>query len=517
MSDPATGSDLRGEAPPERGLHAEPATQAELPPHPHTEPGPRTGLSPHPHAELAFAGPGELVRILAEGEVSAEELVELSLERIEAAGALNAFRCVRAKHARTEAREADRRRARGERAPLLGVPVAIKDDVDLEGEESRYGCPGSFEPRARDCEAVRRLREAGAVIVGKTNTPELGQWPFTEGSAFGATRNPWSLAHTPGGSSGGAAAAVAAGLVSAAVGSDGAGSVRIPAAWTGLVGIKPQRGRISTWPDAEAFNGLTCLGPLTRTVADGALLLDVLSGPHPGDLHRPPPPAEPYAVAAQREPGRLRIALSERIPFSGAPARLDRRVREAVGRLAEALEELGHEVVRDDPAYRLIGLTFMPRSMAGLREWMGRLPDPSLLDERTLNNARLGRLLGGPVLALARALERPLQRQVGRIFRRVDVVLAPTTARPPEPIGAIAGLGHWATDKVVVGACPYAWPWNVLGWPGVNVPAGLTAEGLPLGASLLGPANSESRLISLAAQLERAEGWQHRRPPLFAS
>lgn len=468
--------------------------------------------------DLAYAGPAELARMLGAGAVSSRELVELSLERIAAAEpTLNAFRCVRAEEALREASEADHRRAAGERAPLLGVPVAIKDDVDLAGEESRFGCPGSFEPRARDCEAVRRLREAGAVIVGKTNTPELGQWPFTEGPAFGATRNPWSLAHTPGGSSGGAAAAVAAGLVSAAVGSDGAGSVRIPAAWTGLVGIKPQRGRISTWPEPESFHGVTCLGPLTRTVEDAALMLDVLSGSHPGDRHRPSEPAEPYATAARRDPGRLRIGLSLRIPFSLAPARLDARVRAAVERIAEVLRGLGHEVVRDDPAYRLMGLTFVPRSTAGLNEWIGRVPDPSLLDPRTLHNARMGRLLGGPVLALAKALERPLQRQVGRIFRRVDVVLAPTTAKPPERIGAIDGLGNWDTDKVVVGACPYAWPWNVLGWPGVNVPAGLTAEGLPLGASLLGPANSEPRLISLAAQLEEAERWQHRRPPLLAA
>ena len=473
--------------------------------------------APAPSAELAWAGVAAHARMVAAGEVSARELVEASLQRIEAsAQTLNAFRCVRAEGARADAAEADRRRARGERAPLQGVPVAIKDDVDMAGEESRFGCPGSFAPRAADCESVRRLKQAGAVIVGKTNTPELGQWPFTESRAHGATRNPWSLEHTPGGSSGGAAAAVAAGLVGAAVGSDGAGSVRIPAAWTSLVGIKPQRGRVSTWPEPEAFNGMTCIGPLTRTVADAALMLDVLSGPHPGDRHRPPPPAEPYATAATRAPGRLRIGLSLRIPFSLAPAKLDGRVRAAVERIAGVLRALGHEVVREDPPYRLIGLTFVPRSTAGLNEWVERVPDPTQLDPRTLHNARMGRFLGGPVLALAKALERPLQRQVGRIFKRVDVVLAPTTAKPPERIGAIDGLGHWDTDKAVVGACPYAWPWNVLGWPGVNVPAGLTAEGLPLGASLLGPANSEPRLISLAAQLERAEGWQERRPPLFA-
>jgi amidase len=460
-----------------------------------------------------YATATEQAEAVAGGKVSSRELTEAALKRIEGAGALNAFRCVRAEEALKEADEADRRRAKGERAPLQGVPAAIKDDVNIAGEESRYGCGGEWETQSEDCESVRRLKAAGAVIVGKTNTPELGQWPFTEGEAFGATRNPWSLEHSPGGSSGGAAAAVAAGLVSAAVGSDGAGSVRIPAAWTGLVGIKPQRGRISTWPHAESFNGLTCIGPLTRTVADAALMLDVLSGNREGDRHRPPEPDEPYAQAAKREPRRMKIALSTRIPFSGPKARLDGRVRAAVERMAEVLKGLGHEVVRDDPAYGPIGLTFMPRSMAGVRDWTKRVPDRNLLEERTLKNARTGRLLGGPVLAAARALERPLQARVGRIFKRVDVVLAPTTAKPPERIGAIDGLGSWETDQVVVGACPYAWPWNVLGWPAVNVPAGLTDEGLPMGVSLLGPANSEGRLISLAAQIEQTEDWQNRRPP----
>ncbi len=160
-----------------------------------------------------------------------------------------------------------------------------------------------------------------------------------------------------------------------------------------------------------------------------------------------------------------------------------------------------------------MGATFIPRSMVGLRDWSRRVPDVELLDQRTRHNVALGRWVGGPVLRFARALERPLHAQVGRIFRRADVVLAPTTAQPPLPVGAIDGLGGWATDKVIVGACPYAWPWNVLGWPGVNVPAGLTANGLPLGAQLLGPGGSESRLLALAAQLEAVERWDERRPP----
>ena len=229
---------------------------------------------------------------------------------------LNAFRCVRAQKALAEADEADRRLAAGERAPLLGVPIAIKDDIDLAGETTPFGCRGEgFETATEDCEAVRRLRAAGAVIVGKTTTPELGQWPITEGEAFGVTRDPWSLEHTPGGSSGGSAAAVAAGVVPAALGSDGLGSVRIPAAWTHLVGIKPQRGRISTWPETAAFHGLACIGPLARTVGDAALLLDAASGNHPEDRDQPPPPGSgTFADAADRGAsgaGRpLRIALA---------------------------------------------------------------------------------------------------------------------------------------------------------------------------------------------------------------
>jgi len=470
--------------------------------------------APHADDDLALAGLRAQAALIASGDASSRELVDAALGRIDASQPeLNAFRCVRADAARAEADAADRRRAQGEQLPLLGVPVAIKDDMDLAGESTNFGCPGTFNPRHGDGEVVRKLRAAGAIVVGKTNTPEVGQWPFTESPAFGATRNPWSLDHTPGGSSGGSAAAVAAGLVPAAAGSDGAGSVRIPAAWTHLVGIKPQRGRVSTWPLASAFNGLTCIGPLARTVDDAALLLDVLAGNRPEDLHRPPPPPEPFAEAARREPGRLRIALSTKVPWSIVPATLDAQVREPVERLARTLEGLGHHVEEADPHYGLVGLSFMPRSTGGVREWVElHVTDRAQLDPRTRGTMRLGRALG-PLLRLAHAIERPLHAHVGRIFRRFDVVLMPTTARPPAPIGSIDGLEAWPTDKTMVGYCPYTWPWNVLGWPGVNVPAGITRDGLPIGAQLLGPANSEGRLIQLAAQLERIERWAQKRPP----
>lgn len=456
----------------------------------------------------------DVARRLADGEISSVHLVAATVDRIEASQpTLNAFKLVRREKALAEAVAADRDLGAGVRRALLGVPVAIKDDTDLAGEPTAFGCEGEFPAKPVDAEVVRRLRAAGAVIVGKTNTPEFGQWPFTEGPGFGVTRNPWSLEHTPGGSSGGSAVAVAAGLVPAAIGSDGAGSVRIPAAWTSLVGIKPQRGRISTWPDPESFHGLTVYGPLARTVADAAYLLDVLAGFHPGDRHVPPPPAESFRSAADREPGRLRIALSLRVPFSGPWAVLDPEVQSRVERLAGVLDGLGHHVVVDDPAYRLIGLNFVPRSHAGLAGWEDRVPDSGLLDPRTRENGRAGRVLGGAVLRATRATEGWLHHHVGAIFERVDVVLAPTTALPPMPIHHCDGLSNWATDKAVVGACPYAWPWNVLGWPGINVPAGFTSKRLPVGAQLLGPANSESRLISLAAEVEAAERWYERVPP----
>ncbi|MBF6050674.1 amidase [Streptomyces eurocidicus] len=461
-------------------------------------------------------GLGDQARALAAGEVSSRELVGRALGRIEATQPLlNAFRWVRAEAAAEEAEAADLRLAAGERLPLLGVPVAVKDDMDMAGWPTAFGSAGDFPPKTADSEAVRRLRAAGAVIVGKTNTPEFGQFPFTEGPAFGVTRNPWNPAHTPGGSSGGAAAAVAAGVVPAALGSDGAGSLRIPAAWTHLVGIKPQRGRVSTWPEPEAFQGITCHGPLARTVADAALLLHVVSGSHAGDLHRPE--AVDVLAAVGRDPGRLRIALSLRPAFAGARHRLDPAARSATLRIAERLEALGHEVIEEDPRYGLIGLGFVPRSMAGIREWARQVPDRAVLDTRTRANARLGLLLGGGALRAARAAEPRSRHRIGEIFDRFDVVLTPSTAVPPLRTGEMAGLSTRRTDSAMIAACPYSWPWNVLGWPGVSVPAGFTDGGLPLGVQLLGPGGGEPLLISLAGQLEGDLRWYERWPAGFGA
>ena len=351
------------------------------------------------------------------------------------------------------------------------------------------------------------------MIVGKTNTPELGQWPITESTGFGVTRNPWDEQLTPGGSSGGSAAAVAAGVVPAALGSDGLGSVRIPAAWTHLVGIKPQRGRISTWPDAESFNGLTCIGPLARTVADAALLLDAAAGQHHGDRHRPTAPELPFATAAEREPRRLRVALSLRIPYAVAPSRLDDEVRSAIERIAGVIEALGHEVEAADPAYGAFGVGALPRSLAGVRQWASRVPDGALLDPRTRHNARVGgsaRRTGatrsqasGAGDGLAGRGDLPALRRgadaddgAAADVRGGDRRAVRLADRPQD--GRRVSL-YLAVERPRVAGHERA--------------RGLHLEGAPLGAQLVGPEGAEALLISLAAQLEAQERWHEHRPP----
>nr|WP_042182972.1 amidase [Kibdelosporangium sp. MJ126-NF4]CEL15262.1 amidase [Kibdelosporangium sp. MJ126-NF4]CTQ95697.1 amidase [Kibdelosporangium sp. MJ126-NF4] len=448
-----------------------------------------------------FVGLRRTAELVAAGVTSSAELVAEVLDRIEKSQpTLNAFRRLRREAALAEAAAADKRLAAGERAPLLGVPIAVKDDTDIAGDPTAFGCAGDFPRKTEDCEMVRLLRQAGAVIVGKTNTPEFGQWPFTEGHAFGATRNPWDMGHSPGGSSGGSAAAVAAGLVPAATGSDGLGSIRIPAAWTGLVGVKPTRGLVSRDPIGD-WNGLATHGPIARTVEDAALLLDVIAdtGTRMSD-------------GAQGAPGRLRIALALQVPFTLAPARLDPEVRTAVVRLGRMLARLGHEVKLASPNYGIVGLGVLPRLLDGLKTAAFEVPDLRLLDKRTQANRRLATLIR-PLVKLSRLHERYERRRIGKIFDTADVVLAPTTATPPTPIGQYDGLSNFATNNAMIATCPYAWPWNILGLPGVNVPAGLTGKGLPIGAQMIGRENSEPLLLSLAAQLQKEERWQDRVPP----
>ncbi|HEY1834414.1 MAG TPA: amidase [Solirubrobacteraceae bacterium] len=466
--------------------------------------------------ELAYAGIARQAQLIASGEVSSRELVELYLARIERHDVtLNAFRVVLAERARMEADQADARRRAGDgERPLLGVPIAVKDDVDVAGEVTAFGTNAYGEAARADAEVVRRLREAGAVVIGKTNVPELCLWPFTETATFGATRNPWDLQRAPGGSSGGSGAAVAAGLVGAALGSDGAGSIRIPSAWCGLFGLKPQRGRVSMAPRQRPWHGLSVNGILTRHVADTALFHDVASGGIASDADHAEPPATSFAVAAASPPGRLRIAFSRAIP-KGTITRLDADQSKALEETVELLRSLGHEVRESDPDYGLDAIpALLARYLNGAHDDAAGVAYPERLERRTKGIARLGGLMG-PLLARSFANEAAISERLNAVLRDNDVLITPATATPPPRIGQLHARGALWTLNAVAGMVPYNGVWNLTGQPAASVPAGFGSDGLPRAVQIVGRPNDETTLLSLAAQIEAERPWAATRPAGF--
>jgi amidase len=464
--------------------------------------------------DLAFTPIARQVELVRSGEIAPRELVQTYLDRIERLDPkLNAFRVVFGEKALTEAQLAEGRAKGGDDRPLLGVPVAIKDDTDVAGEVTATGVDQLGPPAAADAEVVRRLRAAGAIVIGKTNVPELCAQPFTETLAFGTTRNPWSLSHTPGGSSGGSGAAVAAGLVGAALGSDGAGSIRIPAACCGLVGVKPARGRVSNAPSAEGWRGLTVRGPLTRTVGDAALFLDAVAGATPVDAVAAPAPGEPYAVTAARAPGKLRVALSFKVP-PGLVAPLDAEVRAATLEAADLVRSLGHEVVERDPDFGpLASGNLTLRLLRGVADDAEHFLPLTRLERRTRGLVRAGRALPASLIERARADEAQIAARIGALWNDVDVLLTPTLARPPLRIGALSGRGAAWSFLAASAFIPYTPPYNVTGQPGISVPAGFNREGLPLAVQLVGRPNDEATLLALAGQMESERPWADKRPP----
>jgi len=465
--------------------------------------------------DLAYAGIGRQAELVRDGDVSSRELVELCLERISRFDSeLNAFRVTWPERALAGADEADRRRAAGESAPLLGVPIAVKDVSDVAGEVTTFGTDGFDRAAEADSEIVRRLREAGVVPVGKTNAPELAICGFTESKSWGVTRNPWDTSRTPGGSSGGSGAAVAAGLVGAATASDGAGSIRIPAANCGLFGLKPQRGRISLAPMRAHWHGMSVNGCETRTVRDTALFLDVTAGAAAGDADTPPPPDRPYVEAAASAPDRLRIAVSTAPPRSGAPAIVDDVVRAAVASTAELLRGLGHDVRQADPPYGLIGNGVVGLYLGGIRDDVDGVPQAERLESRTRGFGRLGALQGrGAVRRALKAMPKHVAR-MDTFFRDHDVLLCPTVGSPPIEVCRWEQSGAFRTLIGMSRVYPFTGAWNYTGQPAAAVPAGLTPDGLPLSVQLVGRPNDEATLLSLAAQIESERPWADRRPPL---
>jgi amidase len=463
--------------------------------------------------DIAFAGAARQAEMVRAGEVSPTELVRLHLGRIGRLDPqLNSFRVVLGERALLEAEQAEARLKGGDERPLLGVPIALKDSTDLAGEQTTHGTDGFPDPAPADSEMVRRLREAGAIVVGKTLLPELAVCGFTESATWGVTRNPWDSQRTPGGSSGGSAAAVAAGLVPIASASDGAGSIRIPAACCGLFGLKPQRGRIPLDPDLEHWNGLSVNGCVSRSVVDTALWLDVVAGGS-REAGAAPPPERPFVEAAKAPPGKLRIACSTAAPRALAPPTVSAVAKSAVAETAELLRSLGHEVSQRDPDWGTIGNNSVPRYLRGIAEDVARVPRPERLERRTRGFARLGNLIPDKAFAQARRAVDADAARVNAIFDSHDVLMMPVMGGTALPVRRWEGRGSLWTLLGMSRFYPYCIPWNHLGNPSMAVPAGFAADGMPLSVQIVGRPGDEATLLSLAAQLESERPWADRRPP----
>jgi amidase len=462
--------------------------------------------------DACFAGAAAQADLLRAGELSSRELVDATLRRIDQHDReLNAYRLVFADQALERAAAADERRAHGEDAPLLGVPIAVKEDLAIAGLPTTTGTT----PAPADSEVVRRLRAAGAIIVGRTRMPELGLWPYTESAFAGATRNPWSPEHTSGGSSGGSASAVCAGLAGAAIGSDGAGSIRIPAASTGIFGLKPQRGRVSLHPSGELWTGMVVAGPLTRHVRDWALVADQIRGSLPSDPVAAIPPRTSFVEAAATDLGKLRVAVSLKPWVAGAP--VDQRVRDAVLGMAELLRGLGHEVVERDPTLLdpTTQLALAPRYLSSAAEGVAGLDRPQAIERRTRQVAALGRAVPRWLVVRSRRFGEKFSQAANQIFSDVDVLLTPTLNRPPIRVGEWQGRSTLTTLLAANRYTAFLPQWNIAGNPAASVPAGFTSDGLPLAVQLVGRPHDECTLLSLSSQIEQARPWADQRPPGF--
>ncbi len=470
--------------------------------------------------DLMFRPASELATMVRSGEVSARELVEVSLGRVEELNPeLNAFVDVDAERALAAADEI----GPGDERPFAGVPIAIKNNRAVAGLRLTNGCELMKEYVAdHDHNVTKRLRGAGFVIVGTTTLPEYGILPTTEAKIFGPTKNPWDLERTPGGSSGGAAAAVAAGMVPVAHGNDGGGSIRIPAACCGLVGLKPARGRVSLAP-VLGDSPIECDGVLTRTVADTAAILDVLAGYEPGDATWAPPPAEPFAVAAGHRPGRLRIAVTTLPPVPDAT--VDPLSARAVEDAAGLLRSLGHVVEEVDPpwqvagAEQLFGVVFsIYISLAVYASGMISGREPTAEDLEPLSWAiysMVKNLNATQGLGLAVQLQ-AYTRRLSEFMAPYDALLMPSLAERPLPLGT---LDTAVTDPMSTFTrsglfTPFTPIFNASGHPGISVPLYQGEDGLPLAVQLVGGPAGEAALLALATQLEEALPWADRRAPV---
>ena len=459
--------------------------------------------------DLAFTPALELAQLIRLREVSPLELVEVYLERIERLNPqLGSYFTVTADLAIADAtNKTELLTTTSELPPFFGVPISIKDLSAVAGVTCTYGNPALLNNIANhDDGVVTKIKQAGFIILGKTATSELGSYPYSEPMGFPPARNPWNLAYTPGGSSGGAAASVAAGLSAIAQGSDGGGSVRGPAACCGVVGIKPARGRVSKAPVGDRLGGIAVDGPLARTVADAAAMLDVISGYVTGDPYWLPDPQPSFLSATQVKLDPLKIAFSTNIlPFGEA----DTNCQQGVFKTVELLAQFGHQVEEKYPDFSNLIEPFKVVWQAGIAA--AGIPSPAL---QPLNQWLFAKT--GSVAEYLQALSQMqiVSRQIIAFFDTVDVLVLPVYLHSPIRVGEWADLSPEETfAKIVhwVAPCPVA---NATGLPAIALPVGFDSNGLPLSVQLIGKPAAESTLISLAAQLEAANPWIQHQPSL---
>ncbi|MBW4473235.1 MAG: amidase [Stenomitos rutilans HA7619-LM2] len=461
--------------------------------------------------DLAFAPALEQAKLVHQREISPLELVELYLHRIEQLnGQLGSYVTVAAEQAIADAKAKTEAIAQSsdDLPPFFGVPISIKDLNAVAGLPCAYGVKVLKKRVAtEDDGVVTRIKQAGFILLGKTATSEVGTLPYTEPDGFPPACNPWHLDYTPGGSSGGAAAAVAAGLCPIAQGSDGGGSIRGPASCCGLVGIKPSRGRVTHAPYGDRLSGISTSGPIGRTVADAAALLDAMSGYTTGDPYWLPDPEDSFLAATQAPPGRLRIAFATTIEPVGTA---DAPCQQAVLDTVQLLQALGHTV---EPGCPEVGDLIEPFTIV----WQSVLSEAGIpfiflgkMNRWLLNRSRFQS--SGKYLRAVSKMQR-IARRIVTFFDTVDVLVLPTYLHTTIRVGEWDKLRPAQTMANIIGwvaPCP---PFNATGQPAITIPAGFDPRGLPIGVQLIGRPAAETTLIALAAQLEAAKPWSQHRPP----
>lgn len=477
-------------------------------------------------AEVLWKSGVEQAELVRSGETSARELAEAALAAIDELN--EELNCVVTRDDARVLAAADAIEP-GDERPLAGVPIVMKDLVAfVEGWRMTFGSNATGDWVAPfDSALTRRLKDAGAVIVAKTSTPELGILPTTEPHRFGPARNPWNTAHTTGGSSGGSAAAVASGMVAIGHANDGGGSIRIPASCCGLVGLKPSRGRISGAPVyGDLVSSFAIEGCVSRTVQDTAVVLDVLHGYETGDPYWCSDPSAPFSEAPGRDPGKLRIAWTATAP-NGAP--VDPECERAAREAAELLESLGHDVSEAPPfpageefthAFIKVWTSGVGAGVIGAAALLGGDVDRGRLEPLTREMAEIAESISAADYLLAMDTLRAMSRQVVALWQGFDVLVTPTLALPPVPIGwHDPDEGEPALQMLRKAAAfvPFTPPFNATGQPGISLPLHHSDEGLPIGVQLVGPPEGEELLLSLGGQLEQARPWAERRPELVAS